>query len=132
LEVLLWHAAFIFYIKYWCFRVYDCGMYTKVTNSGGRRYLQIVEGYRTDEGKVRHRVVANLGRIDQLTPEKLDPLINGLNRALGRAENTSSEIIHEPGRSYGDVFALLCCVLAVVAAALAGSRTVTLLRRQSK
>ncbi len=33
---------------------------------------------------------------------------------------------------YGDVFALLCCVLAVVAAALAGSRTVLLLRNKSK
>lgn len=32
---------------------------------------------------------------------------------------------------YGDVFALLCCVLAVVAAALAGGRTSTLLRSKS-
>jgi len=81
-------------------------MYTKVTQSGGRRYLQLVEGYRDDAGKVRHRVVANLGRIDVLTPEKLDPLINGLNRVLGRAENTSSDLEHEPAQSFGDVFAL--------------------------
>jgi hypothetical protein len=81
-------------------------MYTKITQSGGRRYLQLVEGYRDDAGKVRHRVVANLGRVDDLTPEKLDPLINGLNRVLGRAENTSSEIEHEPAQSFGDVFAL--------------------------
>jgi len=81
-------------------------MYTKITQSGGRRYLQLVEGYRDDAGKVRHRVVANLGRVDGLTPEKLDPLINGLNRVLGRAENTSSDIEHEPAQSFGDVFAL--------------------------
>lgn len=81
-------------------------MYTKITNSGGRRYLQLVEGYRTDEGKVRHKVVANLGRIDDLTADKLDPLINGLNRVVGRAENTSSDVIAESARSYGDVFAL--------------------------
>jgi hypothetical protein len=81
-------------------------MYTKITQSGGRRYLQLVEGYRDDAGKVRHRVVANLGRVDGLTPEKLDPLINGLNRVLGRAENTSSNIEHEPAQSFGDVFAL--------------------------
>ncbi len=81
-------------------------MYTKVTNSGGRRYLQLVEGYRTDEGKVRHKVIANLGRIDDLTPEKLDPLINGLNRVLGRAENTASDVTAESAKSYGDVFAL--------------------------
>lgn len=81
-------------------------MYTKITQSGGRRYLQLVEGFRDEGGKVRHRVVANLGRIDDLTPQKLDPLINGLNRVLGRAENTSSEVISESARAYGDVFAL--------------------------
>ncbi len=81
-------------------------MYTKVTSSGGRRYLQLVEGYRTDEGKVRHKVIANLGRIDDLTPEKLDPLINGLNRVLGRAENTASDVTTESAKTYGDVFAL--------------------------
>jgi transposase len=81
-------------------------MYTKVTNSGGRRYLQLVEGYRTDDGKVRHKVIANLGRVDELTPDKLDPLINGLNRVLGRAENTASEVTAESAKSYGDVFAL--------------------------
>ncbi|SEA79028.1 hypothetical protein SAMN05444370_1952, partial [Rubrimonas cliftonensis] len=81
-------------------------MYTKITRSGGRRYLQLVEGYRDDAGKVRHRVIANLGRIEDLTPEKLDPLISGLNRVLGRAENTASHLTHEPAQSYGDVFAL--------------------------
>ena len=81
-------------------------MYTKITQSGGRRYLQLVDGFRDENGKVRHRVVANLGRIDDLTPQKLDPLINGLNRALGRAHNTSSEVISETALSFGDVFAL--------------------------
>ncbi|WP_127904442.1 IS1634 family transposase [Solirhodobacter olei] len=81
-------------------------MYTKITQSGGRRYLQVVEGYRDDAGKVRHRVVANFGRIEDLTPAKLDPLINGLNRVLGRAENTASEVTHDPAQSFGDVFAL--------------------------
>ena len=81
-------------------------MYTRITKTGGRQYLQLVESFRNDQGKVRTRVVANLGRLDQMTPERLDPLINGLNRAVGRAENTSSDIIQEPGRSFGDVFAL--------------------------
>ena len=49
---------------------------------------------------------ASGGRLDKLAPDKLDPLINGLNRAVGRAENTASEVIQEPGRSFGDVFAL--------------------------
>jgi hypothetical protein len=81
-------------------------MYTRITRTGGRQYLQLVESFRNDSGKVRTRVVANLGRLDQITPEQLDPLINGLNRAVGRAENTSSEVIQEPGLSFGDVFAL--------------------------
>jgi hypothetical protein len=81
-------------------------MYTKITQSGGRRYLQLVEGFRDDAGKVRHRIVANLGRIDDLTPQKLDPLINGLNRVLGRSENTAFEVVSESARAYGDVFAL--------------------------
>lgn len=38
-------------------------MYTRITRSGGRSYLQIVEGFRTEAG-VRQRVVANLGRAD--------------------------------------------------------------------
>lgn len=81
-------------------------MYTKITQSGGRRYLQLVEGFRDDAGKVRHRIVANLGRIDDLTPQKLDPLINGLNRVLGRSENTAFDVISESARAYGDVFSL--------------------------
>ena len=81
-------------------------MYTRITKTGGRQYLQLVESFRNDRGQVRVRVIANLGRLDRLSPEKLDPLINGLNRAIGRAENTASEVIQEPGRSFGDVFAL--------------------------
>jgi len=81
-------------------------MYTRITKTGGRQYLQLVESFRNDSGKVRTRVVANLGRLDQITPEQLDPLINGLNRAVGRAHNTSSEVIQESGLSFGDVFAL--------------------------
>jgi hypothetical protein len=81
-------------------------MYTRITKTGGRQYLQLVESFRNDNGKVRTRVVANLGRLDQITPEQLDPLINGLNRAVGRAGNTASQVIQEPGLGFGDVFAL--------------------------
>jgi hypothetical protein len=81
-------------------------MYTRITTTGGRQYLQLVESFRNDRGQVRVRVIANLGRLDKLAPEKLDPLINGLNRAVGRAENTASEVIQEPGLAHGNVFAL--------------------------
>ena len=57
-------------------------------------------------GKVRIKVVASLGRLDKLTPAKLDPLINGLNRAVGRLENTAADVVYETARAFGDVFAL--------------------------
>ena len=81
-------------------------MFTRITKAGGHQYLQLVESFRNDSGKVRTHVVANLGRLDQIAPKQLDPLINGLNRAMGRAHNTSSEIIEESPLSFGDVFAL--------------------------
>ncbi len=80
-------------------------MYTRLTRSGGRTYLQIVEGFRA-EGKVRQRVVANLGRMDQLEPKHLEPLINGLNRAIGRAESTAVPVEYDSALAFGDVYAL--------------------------
>ena len=81
-------------------------MLTSITEEGGQQYLQLVETFRNDSGKVRPHVVANLGRLDQIAPKQLDPLINGLNRAMGRAHNTSSKVIQESGLSFGDVFML--------------------------
>ena len=81
-------------------------MYTRISRSGGRSYLQIVEGYRTDAGAVRQRVVANLGRLDRLEPANLDALINGLSRALGRAAPVATTIEYDSARAFGDVYAL--------------------------
>ena len=50
-------------------------MYTLITKTGGRQYLQLVESYRNDCGKVCMRVVANLGRLDRIKSNQLDPLI---------------------------------------------------------
>lgn len=57
-------------------------------------YLHVVEGYRDGAGKVRHRVVANLGRRDQLKAAgvldrlagafaRLDPPLTGVRREVG-------------------------------------------------
>jgi hypothetical protein len=71
-------------------------MYVKVTASGPRRYLQLVESFRGDNGRPRQRTVATLGRVDELTPKDVDALINGLasvplagSRWLGRAMRPS-------------------------------------------
>ena len=81
-------------------------MFTRITESGGRRYLQIVESYRNDAGKPRLRVIANLGRVDRMKDGQLDALVRGLSRAAGRAEPEKTEISYEAAHSYGDVFAL--------------------------
>ncbi len=80
-------------------------MYTRITRSGGRSYLQIVEGFRTEAG-VRQRVVANLGRLDHLEGAKLDPLIHGLQRALGRVPVSAPVPQYDTALAFGDVYAL--------------------------
>jgi hypothetical protein len=55
-------------------------MFIKITKSGPRRYAQLVEAFRDEAGAVRHRHVANLGRLDQADP-KLERLIASLQPA---------------------------------------------------
>ena len=50
-------------------------MFTRITESGGRRNLQVVESYRNKAGKPRQRVIANPGRIDGMKEGHLDALI---------------------------------------------------------
>ena len=37
-------------------------MHVKITTSGSRRYVQLVESYRDEAGRVKKRTVATLGR----------------------------------------------------------------------
>ena len=99
-------------------------MFVKITTSGPRRYVQLVESYRDETGRVKKRTVATLGRLDQLTGE-LDAVIDGLLKvsgrqpvgaktaasALGAAASASgaipaSSLSFEAGRALGDVWAL--------------------------
>lgn len=80
-------------------------MYTRITRSGGRSYLQIVEGFRSEAG-VRQRVVANLGRLDEIEPKNLDALIHGLQRALGRVPEAAPVPEYDTALAFGDVYAL--------------------------
>ena len=56
-------------------------MLVKVTTSGPRRYVQLVESYRDETGRVKKRTVATLGRLDQLTGQ-LDAVIEGPAQSL--------------------------------------------------
>jgi hypothetical protein len=39
-------------------------MFIKVTQSGHRRYAQLVESFRNEDGKPRQRTVCTLGRLE--------------------------------------------------------------------
>lgn len=88
--------------------IYSNGMFIKVTKSGARRYVQLVEAFRDDEGRPKQRTVATLGRLDQLNSE-LESVISGLLRVTGKTlpeAPPSPAIAFESARDYGDVWAL--------------------------
>jgi len=84
-------------------------MHVKITTSGPRRYVQLVESFRDDQGRIRKRTVATLGRLDQVG-SSLDAVINGLLKATGRAPvlgaEAHPEVEFEPARALGAVWAL--------------------------
>jgi len=55
-------------------------MFIRIKRSGGHEYLQVVESYR-EQGKVRQRVIATLGRRDQLAD---NDALEGLASSLAR------------------------------------------------
>jgi transposase len=97
-------------------------MFVKVTTSGPRRYVQLVESYRDEAGRVKKRTVATLGRLDQLAGE-LDSVIDGLLKVSGRepvvaktaaaapalaapAAISASSLSFEAARALGNVWVL--------------------------
>lgn len=83
-------------------------MYVKVTRSGPRRYVQLVESYRDAEGKVKQRTIATLGRLDQMDGS-LDSVIGGLMKVTGReapAPTAPPTVTFESTRALGDLWAL--------------------------
>jgi len=54
-------------------------MFIKVTQSGARRYAQLVESFRNEDGKPRQRTVCTLGRLED--GGEVDTLIASMQRA---------------------------------------------------
>ena len=81
-------------------------MFIKVTLSGGRRYAQLVESFRNEEGKPRQRTVCTLGRLE--VGGEVDTLIASLQRARGIAPATSAldGLRFTDSRHFGDIWAL--------------------------
>ena len=86
-------------------------MFIKVTRSGPRRYVQLVQAYRDEAGAPKQRTVATLGRLDHLSTE-LESVISGLLRITGKAmpevtpAPTTPAVAFESARDFGDVWAL--------------------------
>jgi hypothetical protein len=109
---------------------------TKVKRSGREySYLQLVEGYRDENCKVRHRVVANLGRKDALKDSgqlealagsfaRLDPPMAGTRRSVGplllvehflrelAVEDTVDGALPRSARSVLSVGEVVCALVA--------------------
>ena len=83
-------------------------MFLKITRSGARQYLQLVEAFRDEAGKARHRTLVTLGRLDQLT-DSLDSVISGLLKVTGRPNFLDAAlpaVEFESARALGNVWAL--------------------------
>src|SRR5438445_11249737 len=83
-------------------------MFVNGTSSGSRRYVQLVESYRNDNGQPKQRTVATLGRLDQLG-DSMEGVINGLLRVTGRPVLEAAAepaVTFESARALGDVWAL--------------------------
>ena len=83
-------------------------MFIKVTRSGERRYVQLVEAFRDDDGRPKQRTVATLGRLDQLDCQ-IESVISGLLRVTGKQAPPVPivpSVSFESARDFGDVWAL--------------------------
>ena len=83
-------------------------MFIKVTKSGPRRYVQVVEAYRDDAGRPKQRTVATLGRLDQMG-DSLKSMHDGLSRILGIGlcpESGNGTVAFDSSRNLGDIWVL--------------------------
>ena len=53
-------------------------MFARIIKTKGRKYLNIIDGYRDKDGKVKQRVVANLGRVEELKQSSIENLAKKL------------------------------------------------------
>ncbi len=83
-------------------------MFIKVTSSGPRQYVQLMESFRDELGVSRQRVVATLGRLESIQAGGNDALINGLLRAAGKPtlDEGTGEAAFTSGLSVGDTWML--------------------------
>lgn len=83
-------------------------MFIKITTSGPRKYVKIVESFRDSAGKPRQRVLATLGRLENIREGAADAVINGLLKASNKADmrEGTGEVVFATALSVGDAWLL--------------------------
>jgi len=81
-------------------------MFVKLTRSGPRTYVKLVEAYRDEHGVSRQRVVATLGRLEQVRAGGADALIRGLHRVTCGQEPQAPSVRFAPALAVGDTWML--------------------------
>ena len=81
-------------------------MFVKLTRSGSRSYVKLVEAYRDDRGVSRQRVVATLGRLEQVRTGAADALVRGLHRVIDGEELQAPSVRFAPALAVGDTWML--------------------------
>jgi len=83
-------------------------MFVRVTTSGPRKYVKLLESYRDGQGKPKQKVIATLGRLEQIEAGSANSLLNGLLRVTGNPslDEGTGEIDFTPARSVGDTWLL--------------------------
>ena len=88
--------------------LYRADMFVKITTSGSRQYVKLVEAFRDEAGVSRQRVIATLGRLEAVQAGEANALVNGLLRAAGKPmlDAGTGETTFAPARSVGDTWLL--------------------------
>lgn len=81
-------------------------MYIRTSRSGGRTYLRLVESFRDEHGRVQQRQIAQLGRADDWTEEKVETLVSGLRRLSGQERPPEGAAEFAPAREVGGPWVL--------------------------
>ena len=83
-------------------------MFVKITTSGPRQYVKLVEAFRDATGASRQRIIATLGRVESIRAGEADSLVNGLLRAAGKPtlEQGTGDVTFAPALSVGDTWML--------------------------
>jgi transposase len=77
------------------------------TKSGGKEYtyLKLIENYR-EGNKVKQRVIANLGNLENMTPDKVQSLIAGLSKICGLDTQFDQQLSNKLVLDFGTVAAV--------------------------